>query len=118
MVENQNSFAVQIAKVCHNANKAFCEYLGDNSQVSWEEASQAQKDSATNGVLKALESPLTSEDMHAEWKAYKISQGWTYGVEKSEELKQHPCIVPYHLLPAEQRFKDVLFLSIVNSFKV
>jgi hypothetical protein len=27
-----------IAKVCHETNRAYCETLGDNSQPPWEEA--------------------------------------------------------------------------------
>lgn len=106
-----------IAKICHNANKAFCEYLGDNSQVDWEIASQEQKSSAINGVVLALARDLTPEQMHSEWKEFKVKQGWTYGPIKSEKDKVHPCIVPYDQLPQEQKFKDILFLAIVNSMK-
>ena len=28
----------EIARVCHNVNKAYCEAIGDDSQVTWEEA--------------------------------------------------------------------------------
>lgn len=34
----------QIAKVCHEANKAYCETLGDYSQPEWEAAPAWQKD--------------------------------------------------------------------------
>jgi len=29
---------MNIAKVCHEANRAYCESIGDNSQLSWEDA--------------------------------------------------------------------------------
>jgi hypothetical protein len=40
----------QIARVCHEVNRAYCESLGDMSQPSWEDAPQWQKDSAMLGV--------------------------------------------------------------------
>ena len=35
----------KIAKTCHEVNKVFCEALGDDSQVSWEEAPEWLKNS-------------------------------------------------------------------------
>ena len=40
----------QIAQVAHEINQAYCEALGDNSQTSWEDAPQWQKESAVLGV--------------------------------------------------------------------
>ena len=39
-----------IAKICYQANKAYCESIGDNSQVVWEESPTWQKEAAINGV--------------------------------------------------------------------
>jgi len=36
----------QIAQVCHEANRAFCSSIGDNSQHAWDAAPQWQRDSA------------------------------------------------------------------------
>lgn len=33
----------QIARVCHEVNRAYCQALGDNSQPTWEEAPQWQR---------------------------------------------------------------------------
>src|SRR5437879_1359495 len=46
----QNKQVEQVAKICHEANRAYCETIGDNSQPTWEKAPQWQKDSAINGV--------------------------------------------------------------------
>jgi hypothetical protein len=40
----------QIAKVCHEVNRAYCASLGDTSQAAWEDAPQWQRDSAVVGV--------------------------------------------------------------------
>lgn len=39
-----------IAKVCHEANRAYCAGIGDHSQKSWEESPDWQRTSAINGV--------------------------------------------------------------------
>jgi hypothetical protein len=36
----------QVARVCHEANRAYCQTLGDNSQPAWDDAPEWQKDSA------------------------------------------------------------------------
>ena len=42
--------AEDIAKVAHEVNRAYCEALGDTSQLSWEDAPEWQKASARAGV--------------------------------------------------------------------
>lgn len=109
----------QIAKVCHEANKAFCETIGDNSQKTWNEAEQWQRDSAVNGVQFALGNPnATASAQHDSWLADKEKDGWVYGDVKDASKKTHPCIVPYNELPLEQRLKDYLFKAISNALSI
>lgn len=108
--------AVEIAKVCHEANKALCESLGDLSQVAWEDAPQWQKDSAINGVLFNLSNPdAPASSSHDCWLEEKRQTGWSYGKVKDVDKKEHPCFVPYEELPIEQKAKDYLFKNIVSS---
>jgi|SRR6266853_628193 len=108
----------QIARVCHEANKAYCIEVGDLTQKSWEEAEEWQRESAIKGVEFKLENPDSSESaQHEAWLRDKISDGWKYGLIKDSEKKEHPCIVPYSDLPIEQRLKDRLFVTIVNTLK-
>lgn len=104
-----------IAKVCHEANKAYCESIGDNSQPSWEDAPEWKKESAIAGVKYAMNPETTIDGQHNQWVQMKVSDGWVYGEEKSDELKTHPCIVSYGELPAEQQIKDSLFRAIVQT---
>ncbi len=39
-----------IAKICHEANRAYCATIGDASQLPWEESPDWQRQSAINGV--------------------------------------------------------------------
>lgn len=106
--------AIEIAKVCHEANKALCESLGDMSQVSWDVAPQWQKDSAVNGVLFNLTNPnAPASASHDCWLEEKRANGWVWGLEKDTELKTHPCFVPYEELPKAQQVKDHLFKAVV-----
>jgi hypothetical protein len=108
-----------IARVCHQVNRAYCASIGDNSQPAWEVAPDWQRASATNGVAFALANPdATPADSHASWLAEKQAAGWIYGPAKDPDKKQHPCCVAYAELPQEQRSKDYVFQAIVRSLAV
>lgn len=104
----------QIARVCHEANRGYCESIGDFSQVEWSKAPDWQQQSAIEGVQRAMEG-ATLEELHASWSEAKRRDGWVYGDIKDAENKTHPCLVPYDELPIEQRRKDALFLAVVNA---
>ena len=105
-----------IAAICHEANRALCEQMGDNSQMPWDDAPQWQKDSAINGVEFNLEHPeAPASASHDNWLAEKQEAGWKYGPVKDAVAKTHPCCVPYDHLPVEQQAKDHLFKAVVVS---
>ena len=56
------------------------------------------------GSLKALEEAL-ARNVHEVWAAGRIEDGWTKGP-RNDELKQHPCLVPYEELPEEEKDYD------------
>ena len=102
------------ARAAHEANRAYCLALGDTSQMTWEHASENIQDSARQGVRGAFNGN-SPEKSHEGWATYKRNAGWIFGPVKSEELKQHPCLVPYDKLPWEQRLKDTIFLGTVRN---
>lgn len=105
-----------IAKVCHEANRAYCQSLGDFSQKSWDECPTWQRDSAMNGVLFHEAHPnAPASASHDNWSLEKIKDGWVYGPEKDPERKQHPCLVDFTELPVEQQLKDYLFKGICKA---
>jgi hypothetical protein len=108
----------QIARVCHEVNRAYCTAIGDDSQPSWEDAPEWQKDSAIAGVESHISSPMSPQESHAAWSKHKILDGWTWGEVKDADAKTHPCLVPYDQLPLSQRIKDYLFGAVVASLKV
>jgi hypothetical protein len=104
---------VDIARICHQVNKAYCEAIGDNSQVDWSHAPDWQRESAVNGVNFHMKNPDASPShSHEKWLKDKEAGGWKYGPVKDTEKKEHPCFVPYDQLPWDQRTKDYIFSAI------
>lgn len=109
---------VDIAFMCHQANKEWCLVNGDDSQKDWIHAEDWQRESAIAGVEFKLNNPDAKEDaQHNAWMKDKVDAGWVYGEVKDAEKKTHPCIVPFNELPEFQQKKDALFCAIVNSLK-
>ena len=106
----------QIARVCHEVNRAYCQAIGDDSQPTWHDAPEWQKTSAINGVKFHLEHPEAGPDAsHVEWLREKLEAGWMYGEIKDPDKKKHPCCLPYEELPSEQKAKDYIFRAIVHA---
>lgn len=47
-----------------------------------------------------------AKNVHEVWAQTRISQGWTYGAERNDALKHHPCLVPYEELPESEKEYD------------
>lgn len=86
----------RIARVAHEAERAYCESLGDSSRLPWEKTSETDRRRVMGDVRRFLLDPnVTPEELFA---ARTLST-------ETEFTK---------LSPAEQR-KSYLFLSIVKS---
>lgn len=55
--------------------------------------------------LEALVEEM-AKNVHEVWAATRIKQGWTYGQERDDKLKRHPCLIPYEELPEEEKVYD------------
>lgn len=110
-----HSAVAQIAVICHQTNKAWCEMNGDFSQKDWHAAPDWHRESAVKGVEFRLANPnATPEAQHEAWYKAKEADGWVYGEVKDAEAKTTPCMVEYNQLPLFQRKKDELFVAIVE----
>lgn len=47
-----------------------------------------------------------AENVHNVWASSRILEGWTWGKERSDSLKQHPCLIPYNELPESEKDYD------------
>lgn len=116
IVELPEGWIERTAMLCHEANRAYCASIGDDSQKPWDEAPEWQKESAKKGVALHMQNPdATAAASHESWMAEKIADGWVYGEKKDEAKKTHPCIVPFEELPVDQQVKDHIFRSVVHS---
>lgn len=57
-----------------------------------------------------------AQNYHDRWALERISQGWTYGERRNDTFKTHPCLVPYELLPEEE--KEYVRNASVNTLKL
>ena len=103
------------AAVAHEANRVYCQSIGDNSQQPWDNAEDWQKESARAGVWAILNNPnITPRMQHEKWTAYKVEDRWVYGDVKDAVNKTHPCLVDYDQLPDNQKVKDALFGNVAR----
>lgn len=51
-------------------------------------------------------SEMIAENVHEVWAASRIREGWIYGKERNDVLKQHPCLIPYKELPEIEKEYD------------
>jgi hypothetical protein len=113
-------WVIQAARVAHEANRAYCTTIGDDSQVPWNEAPEWQQQSAIEGVvniynrLRASKAP-DPRQQHDSWLEQKLRDGWTYAATKDPARKVHPCLLPYDSLPSEQKLKDQIFIAVAVS---
>ena len=54
-----------------------------------------------NGLVEAM-----AKNVHDVWAQSRIDQGWTYGPERNDQLKHHPCLVAYEELPDVEKAYD------------
>lgn len=111
--------ATLCAIACHEANRKFCQSIGDMPQKPWFESTGWQQQSALAGVRFVFDNPDAPPSAnHDSWSAEKVRDGWVYGEVKDPEAKTHPCLVPFEDLPPEQQFKDVLFRLVCHTFGI
>jgi|SRR5262245_3315760 len=49
---------------------------------------------------------LLAENAHEIWAQQRLTDGWSYGPQRSDESKRHPCLVPYSDLPESEKTYD------------
>lgn len=54
-----------------------------------------------NNLLEAM-----AKNVHEVWAQSRMEQGWTYGQERNDQLKQHPCLVAFEELPEVEKAYD------------
>lgn len=57
------------------------------------------------GGLEEL-TELIAENVHEVWAAARVREGWTWGPERNDRERKHPCLVPYAELTEEEKAYD------------
>jgi len=111
--------SLQIAQLIHENNRLFQKTVGQPVGLPWNELAESAKVNLALAVDRCIEHRIyQSQDgcriQHDLWLEEKLTDGWKYGPCKDERTKEHPCCVPYHMLSADDRQKDVFFLTIAG----
>lgn len=73
--------------------------------ISGDEAGDALSDEEAGTALEEhIEAAAIAE--HEGWMAEKLESGWKYGVQRDDEARMHPSLVPYTDLPESEKEKD------------
>lgn len=109
----------EIARVCHEANRAMTHIVADVPvQPPWDEIDADMRASCVKGVEFSLSAPnATARDQHEAWCQERINQGWRWGPLKDTALKLHPALRGYDGLPEGTRRKDAVFRAIVGALR-
>jgi len=49
---------------------------------------------------------MLGQHVHEVWASLRMTEGWQYGPQRNDVLKEHPCIIPYEALPDSEREYD------------
>ena len=49
---------------------------------------------------------LIARNVHEVWSEGRMKEGWSYGEERDDADKKHPCLVPYEELPESEKEYD------------
>jgi len=105
-----------IARVVHEAVRAWGSAHGETEIPTWDAAPDWMKASTFESVRFVLVHPDAGPGaQHDQWMAQRLADGWTYGPERDESLKQHPMLVPFEDLPEFEKKKDALVCAAVKS---
>jgi len=47
-----------------------------------------------------------AENVHENWAAGRLKEGWTYGEKRDDVKKTTPCLIPYDELPESEKEYD------------
>ena len=47
-----------------------------------------------------------SRNVHEIWAYERMKEGWSFGVQRNDIIKKHPCLVPYEQLPESEKEHD------------
>jgi len=49
---------------------------------------------------------LLAGNIHEVWAQQRLAEGWKYGANRNDHLKEHPCLIPYEDLSENEKEYD------------
>lgn len=65
------------------------------------DTSDVRLSAALNQLVEQL-----ARNVHDNWAIGRIKEGWTYGQQRDDKNKKHPCLVDYDDLPENEKEYD------------
>lgn len=94
-----------LARICHEAHLALRIGLNDSADdMHFDALPQERKDVVINQV-KMFREGARVQDVHRAWVEWMLARGWVRGEIRDREKKTHPNLVPYVVLPEEEKAK-------------
>lgn len=110
--------AEQLAMVVHEANRGLQMAQEDTCPSPPWFSAPAEMKMSTIVAVKRVREGMGPAGLHQAWMDDKKQLGWVHGPHKDDVRKTHPCMIEWGDLPAGQRDKDRLFVTIVRMLSV
>ena len=116
MPEIDDSALWKIARVMHEAVRAWQKANDQPAAPSWSRAPKWMREASREAVIWRLDNPKAAASaQHDQWLTQKKEAGWKYGKTKNGTKKTHPLMVSYDDLPEVERRKDALVGALIDS---
>lgn len=107
---------IAVARVVHEAVRAWARSDGDTSIKAWSRAPRWQREATLEAIAYRIEHPCApASAQHNQWASQKRADGWKHGKTKDARKKTHPLLVPYEELSEFERRKDALVGAVIDS---
>lgn len=102
---NEDTYPVEQFIDAWNDSKNYLVTITSNSMKTYTPKSIDLSDVELTEDLNELREAI-AENAHEVWAENRYAEGWRYGVQRNDELKLHPDMVPYSQLPEGEKEYD------------
>ncbi|CCI49325.1 unnamed protein product [Albugo candida] len=104
-LSQENGSKLQRQSTFSDASPYFTFYGSDRKQIYRPTPIDTSDQEIPPSLLHLVD--LLAENAHEVWSKGRMDEGWTYGPERDDKTKTHPCLVPYVFLSDEEKEYDI-----------